>query len=555
MSEMSGARYICEFMTAYKVDTFFFMPSVLSHTLALMDDYPIRRIMTHGEKAAAYMADGYARASGKPGVCGAQTIGASNLAAGLRDAYMSHSPVISLIGGRFGNSKYKLPYQEIDDFPMFEPTTKANYQVDEAGRIPDLLRQAFRDATSGTPGPVNLQFYGNHGEIERDVIDHEMIVEERHTRIPPYRPRPDSADVERAAERLQAAQRPVIIVGGGTRTSGAGAEVIALAEKLQAPLATSTGAYSLVPEDHPLYFGVPGTYSRSCSNQVMLKADLVLFVGSETGGQVTHFWRLPREGAEVIQIGIDAADLGRNYPNSASILGDAKVTLEALTAAVNKREAGAWVGEVQGIVAGWRAEIEPHRNSGDTPMRPERVLKELGACLPEDVLLVSDTGHSAMWISQQLWMNSSKWDFIRCAGSLGWGFPASLGAKCAFPDRPVVCFTGDGGYWYHMQEVETAVRFGINSVTVVNNNNSMNQEINVYTRAYDGNPSDQWGTMWKFTQPNLSRIAEEMGALGIRVERPEEIAPAMEKALAADRPAVVEIMTEMEAISPGAWMG
>jgi acetolactate synthase-1/2/3 large subunit len=344
-------------------------------------------------------------------------------------------------------------------------------------------------------------------------------------------------------------------VGGGTRTSGAGAEVIALAEKLQAPLATSTGAYSLVPEDHPLYFGVPGTYSRSCSNQVMLRADLVLFVGSETGGQVTHFWRLPREGAEVIQIGIDAADLGRNYPNSASILGDAKVTLEALTAAVNKRETGAWVGEVQGLVAGWRAEIEPHRNSGDTPMRPERVLRELGACLPEDVLLVSDTGHSAMWISQQLWMNSSKWDSIRCAGSLGWGFPASLGAKCAFPDRPVVCFTGDGGYWYHMQEVETAVRFGINSVTVVNNNNSMNQEINVYTRAYDGKPSDQWGTMWKFTQPNLSRIAEEMGALGIRVERPEEIAPAMEKALAADRPAVVEIMTEMEAISPGAWTG
>lgn len=555
MSEMSGARYLCEFLTAYKVDAFFFMPSVLSHTLAVMDGYPIRRVMTHGEKAAAYMADGYARATGKPGVCGAQTIGASNLAAGLRDAYMSHSPVISLIGGRFAEQKYRFPYQEIDDFPMFEPTTKANYQVDEANRIPDLMRQAFREATSGNPGPVNLQFYGNHAEIERDVIDHEVIVEGRHVQIPAYRPRPDSADVELTAKRLQAAQRPVIVAGGGVRNSGAGAELIALAEKLQIPVAKSTGALALIPDDHPLHFGVPGTYSRSCSNKVMLQADLVLFVGSETGGQLTHFWKLPKTDTEVIQIGIDPADLGRNYPNSISIMGDAKVTLEALTDSVKKREEGSWVGEVQRMVTDWRAEIAPLRNSDQIPMRPERVLKELDHCLPDDVLVVSDTGHSAMWLSQQLWMNSTKWDFIRCAGTLGWGFPASLGAKVALPDRPVVCFTGDGGYWYHMQEIETAVRCGINSVTVVNNNNSMNQEINVYNKAYDGNPSDQWGAMWKFTQVNLTRIAEEMGALGIRVERPEEIAPAMEKALGAGRPAVVEVMTEMEALAPGASLG
>ncbi|MBT3823074.1 MAG: thiamine pyrophosphate-binding protein, partial [Nitrospinaceae bacterium] len=193
-----------------------------------------------------------------------------------------------------------------------------------------------------------------------------------------------------------------------------------------------------------------------------------------------------------------------------------------------------------------------YRNSDATPMRPERVLKELSDCLPEDVLVVSDTGHSAMWLSQQLWMDSTKWDIIRCAGSLGWGFPASLGAKCAFPDRPVVCFTGDGGYWYHLQEMETAVRFGINSVTVVNNNKSMNQEIGVYTKAYDGNPSDQWGTMWKFTDVNLTKIAEDMGAFAIRVEKPEDIAPAMDKAFAAGRPALVEVMTDIDALSPGA---
>ncbi len=555
MSEMSGARYMAELMTAYGVKAFFFMPSVLSHMLALLDDYPVRRIMTHGEKAAAYMADGYARASGRPGVCGAQTVGAANLAAGLRDAYMSHSPVISLIGGRFAHSKYRFPYQEVDDFPMFEPTTKANYQVDEAGRIPDLMRLAFREATSGNPGPVNLQFYGNHGEIERDVIDHEVIVEELHTRIPAFRPEPDAADVERVAARLRAAKRPAIVADSEARVSGAGAEVLELAEKLGIPVANSTGALALTPEDHPLYFGVPGTYSRSCSNKVLLRADLVLYVGSDTGGQVTHFWQVPRPGTEVIQIGIDPGDLGRNYPNSASILGDAKATLRALIDASAPAKREAWTSEVREIVAAWRAEVEPLRNSDDLPMRPERVMKELGECLPEDVIVVADTGHSAMWLSQQLWMNSTKWDFIRCAGSLGWAFPASLGAKVALPDRPVVCFTGDGGYWYHLQEIETAVRFGINTVTVVNNNDSMNQEINVYTKAYDGNPSDQWGTMWKFTQVNLSRIAEDMGALGIRVERPEEIGPAVRRGLESGRPTVVEVMTETEALSPLAWVG
>jgi acetolactate synthase-1/2/3 large subunit len=556
MPKMSGARYMAEFMKAYGVKAFFFMPSVLSHMLAVMDDYPIQRIMTHGEKAAAYMADGYARASGRPGICGAQTVGAANLAAGLRDAWMSHSPVISLIGGRFANTKHRGPYQEADDYPMFVPITKANFQVDVAERIPDLMRQAFREATSGTPGPVNLQFYGNHGEIERDEIDHEVIVDDRHTRIPAYRPRPDTKDVDRVARRLQEAKQPVIVAGGGIRSSGGGQELIALAEKLSIPVATSTGAYALVPEDHPLYIGVPGTYSRSCANRAILQADLILFVGSDTGGQLTHFWKVPAAGTEVIQIGIDPIDLGRNYPNSASIMGDAKVTLKELVDAsdpVSEREP--WVSNVRKMVEDWRAEVEPLRNSDDVPMRPERLMKELSGCLPEDTVVVCDTGHSAMWACQQLWMKGTKWDFIRCAGSLGWGFPASLGAKVALPDRPVVCFSGDGGFWYHLQELETAVRFGINSVTIVNNNDSMNQEINVYTRAYDGNPSDQWGTMWKFTHINLSRIAEDMGALGIRVETPDQVAPAVNKALLSGRPALIEVMTDMNALSPGAVTG
>jgi acetolactate synthase-1/2/3 large subunit len=159
-----------------------------------------------------------------------------------------------------------------------------------------------------------------------------------------------------------------------------------------------------------------------------------------------------------------------------------------------------------------------------------------------------------MWIVQQLWMESTEWDFIRCAGSLGWAFPAALGAKCALPDRPVVCVTGDGGFWYHLQELETAVRNEINTVTVVNNNSALNQEINIFTAAYDGRPSDKWGDLWQFSEVDLSRLAETMGAFAVRVEDPAEIGPAVKAALTSGKPAVVEIISDIHALAPTAWL-
>jgi acetolactate synthase-1/2/3 large subunit len=556
MPQMTGGRYMAEFLRAYGVRAVFFVPTMLSRPLAAMDDMPIKRVLTHGEKAAAYMADGYARASGRPGVCAAQAVGAANLAAGLRDAWLGHSPVIAFTGGRLGNQKHRGAYQESDDYPLFGPLTKANYQVDEVGRLPDLMRQAFRDATSGTPGPVNLQLAGNHGQIEDDTADLELIVEEPFTHVPAHRPAPETARVEEAARHLLRAERPVIVAGGGARWSSAGPELLELADHLSIPVATAMHAFALVPEDHPLYCGVPGTYSRSCTNKALREADLVLFVGSQTGGQVTHFWQVPRTGTKVIQIGIEPAHLGRNYPNAVAVHGDAKTALRALLAAVGPaRKPGPWAARIRDLVTEWRAEVEPLRDSDAVPTRPERLLKELGEWLPEDALLVCDTGHAAMWAAQQLWVQGTRWDFIRCAGSLGWGFPASLGAKCAVPERPVVCFTGDGGFWYHLQEVETAVRCGIRTVTVVNNNNSLNQETNIFQHAYDGKPSAREGEMWHFTPVQLARVAESMGALGIRVEKPGELRPALDRALASGRPAVVEVVSDIRALAPKAWVG
>src|SRR5690349_16870048 len=166
MSKMTGGRYIAEFFEKAGVTAVFFVPTMLSRPLAEMDNMKIKRVLCHGEKAAAYMADGYARATGRPGICGGQAVGAANIAAGLRDALLGNSPIVCFSGGRKSSEKHKGAYQENDDYPVFEKLTKANFQVDEVGRLPDLLRQAFREATSGNPGPVNLQLAGNHGQLE-----------------------------------------------------------------------------------------------------------------------------------------------------------------------------------------------------------------------------------------------------------------------------------------------------------------------------------------------------------------------------------------------------
>ncbi|MBV8746871.1 MAG: thiamine pyrophosphate-binding protein, partial [Xanthobacteraceae bacterium] len=294
---MSGAQCLAEMLAAYGVTHVFMVPAVLRRTLAEMERRTaIARIHAHGEKAAAYMADGYARASGKPGICMAQVIGALNLAAGLRDAHLAHSPVIAFTGGREPATKFRKVYQEVDDVPAFEPVTKFNATVDDVARFPDMVRQAFRVAVSGTPGPVHLQFRGNEGQIDADEAELEPLVEPAFARVPPFRPPPDPASVAAALALLQQAERPVIVAGGGVRASDAGPQLVALAEALQIPVATSLNGKDAIPGTHPLSVGVVGTYSRESANRVVNQADLVCFVGTETGGMTTHFWAVPKIG-------------------------------------------------------------------------------------------------------------------------------------------------------------------------------------------------------------------------------------------------------------------
>ena len=551
-----GAEVVAEMLAGYGVTHVFMVPAVLRRSFVEMERRTkIARVHCHGEKSAAYMADGYARASGKPGICMAQVIGALNLAAGLRDAHLAHSPVIAMTGGRDPKTKFRKVYQEIDDVPAFESVTKFNATVDEVARIPDMLRQAFRVATSGAPGPVHLQFRGNEGQLDLEEAEMEALVEAQFAHVPPFRPEPEAAHVKAALELLQKAERPIFVVGGGVRASGAGRELVALAEALQIPVATSLNGKDCIPGTHPLSIGVVGSYSRESANRAVNRADLVCFIGTETGGMTTHFWAVPKIGVAAIQIDIEPESLGRNYPLQASVLGDAKAVLSAMLKLADKSSAAKrepWVKEISALRAEWYAKYKGDLESDAVPIHPARLCHELSQHVPDDGIVLVDTGHAGMWMGGMYDLRKATQSYMRSAGHLGWAFPAGIGAKAACPDRPVVVFTGDAGFWYHIAEVETAVRWKINSVTIVNNNGGGNQSKRGFDRAYGGEPTAKSRELWTYNSMNFAKLAEDMGALGIRVERASDIAPALARALAANRPTVIDVVSDIEALAPTA---
>ena len=555
MPRMSGSRFMSETFKGYGITHLFVMPYVLNPVLRDCEQLGIRRVMCHSEKGAAYMADGYARIARRPSVCMAQSVGAANLAAGLQDARLACSPVIAITGRLEQIKQHRHAYQEIDHRGPFESVTKFHSQGTSARELPFFLRQAFREATTGTPGPTHLDLDGIDGTVvANDEADLELIVEEPFTRVPPFRPEPELTLIREALGLLSAAKRPVIVAGGGVTASQAQDDLVALAEKLSIPVATAMNAKTAIPADHPLAVGVPGNYSRACTNQIVCEADLVFFVGSHTGGQLTHDWRIPPAGATVIQVDINAAELGRSYPVRLGMQGDARATLrkmlEQCETAGPRTE---WLDRVQQLIGEWREEVAPLVNSDELPMRPERLCKELSETLPSDAILVSDTGHAGVWTGTMLDLKHPGQSFIRCAGSLGWGIPAAIGAKCAAPDRPVICFTGDGGVYYHLTELDTALRCGINTVTVINNNSSLNQEQFGVEQTY-GTRSPGSDELWMLSEIDFDKMAESMGCFGVRVTRPGDFAGALEQALNCGKPAVIDVKTHIEGIAPPAWL-
>ena len=555
--KMTGGRFIAETLKGYGVTHIFYMEAVLRELNIQAERLGIYRVLGHSEKAVAYMADGYARAARRPGICLAQSVGAANLAAGLQDACLANSPVIAFTGKQPPAVQHRHAYQEIAHEPLYAPVTKYNVSIDTVKQLPFILRQAFREATSGCPGPVHLDVIDNFGRIiESAEAEMEVMVETRFAKYPPFRCEPEAELIAEATSLLAASQRPVIVAGGGAKASSAGPEIVELAEMMSIPVATSLSGKGTILENHPLSVGVVGAYSAWCANRVVSEADLVLFVGSRTGDQTTNGWKIPAIGSTVIQIDIEPTELGRSYPNAVGLAGDARLTVRRLVGALKGRAAkDDWAAHAKGIVKSYRDEIQALGNSDDTPIRVERLCRELTQILPADAVLVADTGYSGIWTAAMVNLLYPDQIYLRAAGSLGWAFPASLGAKCALPDRPVVCFTGDGGFWYHMAELETAARLGIRTVTVINNNNCLaqvNHNVIGVEHAYAGRPGNR-EEMYKYRGTHFAKFAKDMGCLGLRVERPRDIAGALETALADERPAVVEVVTDESCEAPWPW--
>ena len=554
--QLTGAEWLARSLAANGTTHVFFIDAVIRRTLIELGTLNVQRVLGHSEKAVAYMADGYARIAGRPGICFAQSVGAANLASGLQDAYLGFSPVIAFTGRKPPAHQHRNAYQEIPHHPMFSAVTKFSADVDAAADLPRLLRQAWRAAMSGTPQPVHLDLNGLQGEIiETGSIAEPADVDPAfQLRMPPFRTAPADDEIEHAAAALLGSKRLAIVAGAGVAASQAGPELLALGRVLAAPIGTSLGARGTIPTRDRLSIGCVGNYGAPPANQIVHEADMVLFVGCHTGDQVTHTWRIPAIDTRCVQIDVDPLELGRSYSNTLGLVGDPKAALTKLLLALGRPARDtAFADRAAGIVAAWREAREPLLAQNAVPIYPDRLCAEITRALPEDGILVADTGYSGIWTSTLIELNGAGQTYLRAAGSLGWSFPAALGAKCAAPGRKAICWSGDGAIYYHLTELETARRRGIAVVLVINNNSGFGQGWPNIQRQQGNKPGDV-RELVRFGPTNFADVARVFGLRGIRVEQASQLAPALREALSSDETVVVDVATDIDCRAPEPWL-
>ncbi|MDP3414391.1 thiamine pyrophosphate-binding protein [Falsiroseomonas sp.] len=549
---MNGAEWLARSLKASGQTHFFFVDAVLRRTLLEMERVGVQPVLAHTEKAAAYMADAYGRIAGRPGVVAAQSVGAANLAAGLQDAWLGRSPVLALTGHKPLDHQHRNAYQEVPHAPLFAPVTRHAAQVEIAGELPRRFRQAWAAAVSAPPRPVHLDLKGLMGEfVEISETEAEPAALGAWT-APRHRPVADAASLRAAVAALRSTDSVVIVAGDGAALSGCGAEVLALARLLRAPVATSLGARGLIDTRDPHAIGVVGSYSAPPANRIVHAAELVLFIGCDTGDQLSHAWRIPAPGTRIIQIDADPLEFERSYATEVALLGDPLATLAALVAELGEpARDGALLGQAQALMAEWRAAMAPRLASDAMAIDPARLAAEITRALPADGILVADTGYSGIWTGTLIDLAPGQ-TYLRAAGSLGWAFPAALGAKCAAPARKVVCWSGDGALYYHLTELETAKRRGIAVVLVVNNNSGFGQGWPNYLKQAGNRPVAAEQVL-RFGPTDFAALAGQFGLRGIRVERPGDLAAALAEAMAAEETVVVDVVTDIDCRAPEPW--
>jgi len=541
MGDVTGGRLVVDLLRAEQVRYIFgIVGSTFLDVLdALYDDRSVEYINVRHEQAAAFMADGLARVSGQPGVCLVTSgPGATNLLTGVAAAYVAHSPVVTLVGGIERAHQGKDAFQEFDLVAMFKPVTKLAVQVNQAERIPELLRLALRTAMSGRRGPVFV-------EIPRDVLSDRVapsatLEPTGYRATHPQIPHPEA--IREAARLLRQAQRPLLLVGGGVSWADANDLVVRLSEQCAVPMITAYGRNDAVPNTHPLYIGPLGRAGSPEAAAACRRADLILAVGSRLAHFTTHFdHRYIARETPIVQIDIDGRDIGRYYPVAVAIQADAHAACQALLEMVARDGArpGAdeWRKEAEGFRAQRQARLAAEAGLSATPMKPQRVYAELRRALPPDTIVALDAGAAPAYGYDRLQFTRPR-SFLTPLdlGGLGFAFPEALGARLGRPDAPVLAIHGDGGFLMNAQEIETAVRHGINVVTLVMNNNCWGSE-KAYQRQFFGGRY----IGCDIGNPRYDAYARLFGAAGFYVEHPDQVGDAIKAAFACGKPAIIEV--------------
>ncbi|RJS88103.1 biosynthetic-type acetolactate synthase large subunit [Candidatus Bathyarchaeota archaeon] len=540
MVRMTGAKAFVESLKRQNVEVIFGIPGGATIPIydVLYDTDDIRHILMRHEQCAAHAADGYARASGKIGVCMATSgPGATNLVTGIANAYMDSSPIVAFTGQVPRPFIGKDAFQETDIVGITTPITKYNFQILEVSEIPRIVKKAFYIASTGRPGPVLVDL-PKDTQTEADEIEFDDDIEIRGYR-PNYEPHP--IQIGRAADLLANAEKPVIIAGGGIIASGASSELVALAELLQAPVSTTLMGKGCIPENHPLSLGLLGMHGTIASNIIVSEADVLLAVGMRFSDRTTGNIEKFCPDAKIIHIDIDTAEIGKNIQPHVPIVADAKRALNALYEQLvqkfRKKERTAWMRRIEELK-------QQHEEMGNkSGLSPPRLMKELRKMLPEDAIITTEVGQNQMWAALYLKAYKPR-TFISSGGlgTMGFGFPASLGAKVACPDVPVVDIAGDGSFLMTEQDLASSVTEKIPVIVIILDNRFLGMVAQWQRLFYDR----RYSSIDLGKTPDFVKLAEAFGAQGIYVGSLPEFRKAVQTALKSDVTTVIDVPISSE---------
>ncbi|MEX0407798.1 thiamine pyrophosphate-binding protein [Aquibium sp. LZ166] len=544
---LTGAEAMVKMLEAYGVKHVFGLCG--DTTLPLYDalfrlDHGITHLLTRDERHAGYMADAYARVTGRPGVCeGPSGGGATYILPGVVEANESSIPILAINSDVSTTSRGRYPLTELDQVAMFRPLTKWNASLDDAQRLPAMLRRAFREMTTGRPGAVHLAL--PFDTQKNPVTPDEIWADDRHRNFPALPVAPDPAAVEAAADALLEARKAVAVCGGGVVIAGATEALARLADLLDLPVATTVSGQGSIAETDPRAVGVVGSNGGvPATRAVVDEADLVLYVGCRAGSVTTERWRSPGPDARIVHIDSDPAVIGANYRTDVALAGDARLALEAIAAAVARRGGGAGNDGVLRAKSAWAAKLaafEPLAASDATPIRPERVIATLQRLLDAEAIVCADPGTPCPYFSAHYRWPSAGRHFItnRAHGALGFAMGAAIGAHVGRPSVKTVSVMGDGSFGMSVGELETVIRYRM-PITFVTLSNSVFGWIKAGQRSGFGARFHNVD----FTRTDHAAVAAAYGLKSWRVEDPANLGPVLKKALAAGEPTLVDIVTQ-----------